>query len=160
MYTPSSAKWLIQSGTPTANAALRRPIMKQTPSDHPPVSLLYVAQTSLLVACLPFGMTANTIIVTSSPPIDSVMAIRFIIGKNRFPRQTIAQQIQLTSWNAMKTCHECHSTSGFRSRYMATSSFPRIEEIEDAESNQAHALRYPLKKPDTLPYFLLTTVDQ
>lgn len=150
----------MQSGTPTANSALRRPIMKQTPSDQPPVSLLYVAQTSLLVARLPLGMTANTITVTIRPPIDSVIAIRFIIGKNRFPRQTIAQQVQLTSWNATKTCHGCHSTSGFRRRYMATSSFPRIEEIEDAESNQAHALRYPQKNPDALPYFLLTTVDQ
>ena len=36
---PSSDKWLIQSGVPTANAALSSPVMKQIPSDQPPVRL-------------------------------------------------------------------------------------------------------------------------
>jgi len=87
-------------------------------------------------------------------------AILLIVGRKRFPKQTIAQQIQLQSWNARKTCQEAHVVSGFRRRYIATSSLPRMELIEEAERSQPHALRYPVKNPATLPYFWLKTEDQ
>lgn len=43
---------------------------------------------------------------------------------------------------------------------MATASFPSMELIDDAERSQAHAFRYPVKKPAIRPCFLLNTVDQ
>lgn len=86
----------MQSGVPTAKAAFNNPVMKQIPSDHPPVLLWYSVQTSALLACL-LGITARTMIVVSRPHIDSVNATRLTSGKKRFPKQTIAQQLQFTS---------------------------------------------------------------
>lgn len=42
----SSATWLWQSGVPTANAALIRPSMKQSPSLFQPVRSLYSVHTN------------------------------------------------------------------------------------------------------------------
>src|SRR4051794_16711937 len=96
----------------------------------------------------------------SRPPMERKSAILLITGRRLFPKQTIAQQIQLQSWNAMKTCQAAQVSSGFRRRYIATSSLPRIELMEDAERSQPHALRYPVKNPAILPCFWLRTDDQ
>lgn len=158
-HKPSSDKWLIQSGTPTANAAFNKPVMKHTPSDHPPVLLWYLVQTSVLLAC-DFGITARTITVVRRPHIESVRAMRLMSGMNRFPKHTMAQHVQLTIWNTTNTCQACHSTVGCLSKYIATASLPNIELMEEAESSHAQALRYPVKKPVLRPLVGLSTDDQ
>lgn len=79
---------------------------------------------------------------------------------NRFPRHTMAQHVQLTIWNTMNTCHECHFTVGYFSRYIATPSFPNMELIDDADSSHAQAFRYPVKNPAVRPRLRLNTDDQ
>lgn len=98
-------------------------------------------------------MIARTATVLTRPQIERMSAMRLITGMNRFPKQTMAQHVQLTTWNTMNTCHGCQLLSGCCSVYMATTSFPRMELIDDADSNQAQALRYPVKNPAVLPCF-------
>lgn len=79
---------------------------------------------------------------------------------NLFPRQTIAQHVQLTIWKTMNTCQEFQVMSSWRSRYIATASLPNMELIDEADRSQAQALRYPVKNPAARPCFPLNTVDQ
>lgn len=92
--------------------------------------------------------------------MDKANAMRLSMGRNLFPQQTMPVHIQRTIWKTMNGCQLCHSVSGLRRMYMATASFPRTELMEDADSNQAQALRYPVKKPAARPYLPPTTEDQ
>jgi len=68
----SSARWLTQSGVPTAKAAFNIPARNTKPSLLQPVVFCHSAHTVELVAYpLPvlLGMIAQTRVVTSMPPM-------------------------------------------------------------------------------------------